>query len=384
MKIIYLTTSMLPFDFQSLMEKCEIKPNPSNQNFHHNLISLLAKDHRVDVVSIRPVSPATSDMKFFPSSIVDNYYYVGFHNTKMRRRIDLTINSQSIIKSLLEINGGDTLLIVDGLSLLLAKIALRIKKLFHLPVLAIYTDNPRNITGVTAKYINKLEKLYAKFDDFFVITPALNLHINKFSRPALIYEGMINPSPKINYAIQKKYGRYFFFAGALYEKYGLQNLIDGFLASNIDDKLLIAGHGPGMQIVLDAQAKCQRIIYLGMLSEQMVAEYAVSALACINPRPLNESFDLQSLPSKVLQYLNSGVPVISSKHPRLYQVFKNDIIWLKDTSSATIKETLEQVALDPYQFQVMAKKGKMDVEKYYGQDSVRQRINAFLAKNINF
>lgn len=384
MNIIYLTTSMRPQDFYALMDKCSIKPNPSNQNFHHKLISLLGKDHRLEVISIRPVSHITSTERFFPALEADNYHYVGFHNTPLRRRFDLFNNSIKIIKKIIETSGSDTLIIVDGLSFLLAKIALKIKNLFHVPVLAIYTDNPCNITGVTEKYITNIERLYGKFDLFFTITPGLNLRVNKMGRPSMTYEGMVDPPQPFNPEITKKYGRYFFFAGALYERYGLKNLIDGFLSSNVQDKLLIAGHGPGQKDIIAAQEKCDRIIYLGLLSEKEVAEFASAALACINPRPLNEQFDQQSLPSKVLQYLNSGVPVISSKHPRLYQVFKEDVIWLKDTSSNTIKETIEQIASDPYQFQVMAKKGRIDVQMHYGQENMRKRINDFLAKNVRF
>ncbi|MGI6713708.1 MAG: glycosyltransferase [Bacilli bacterium] len=384
MKIIYLTTSMLPEDFEALSAKCNPKPNPSNQNFHRHLISLLAKDHRIDVISIRPVAPGMTREKHFPSYTKHNYHYVGFYNSKIRRRISLFHQLRKTIMKILELNGLNTLLIVDGLSYLLTRVALEFKKTYRLPILGIYTDNPNNLTGVSQKYIKKLEKTYADIDLYFSISPALNLYVNPNGKPSLIYEGLSVPLKAINPRIPEEYGRYFFFAGALLEKYGLRMMIDGFLESHVKDKLLIAGHGKGADIVLEANRRNNRVIYLGLLTENEVANFATHSLASLNPRPLDSKRDLQSFPSKVLQYLSMGTPVISTKHPRLYDLFKDEVLWLKDADATSIKRMLQKVSRDPYHYQVQAKRAQTKTQEIFGIEPTRQKVNNFLNKNVRF
>lgn len=382
MKIIYLTTSMLPEDFNELSARCQPKPNPSNQNFHRHLISLLAKDHRVDVVSIRPVNPSLTKEKRFAARNKLNYHYVAFYNTKLRRVPSLLTQLKKTIKKILERNGLNTLIIVDGLSYILVKTALDFKKVYHLPVLGIYTDNPRNLTGVTNKYIKKIEKTYAGIDYFFAISPALNLIVNPQGKPSLIYEGQSVPLQIANPRVPQEYGRYFFFAGALLEKYGLREMIDGFLESQIKDKLLIAGHGRGEEIVQEAHRRNDRVVFLGLLSEDEVANFATHSLASLNPRPLDSKRDLQSFPSKVLQYLSMGTPVISTKHPRLYDLFRDEVLWLNDCSAGAIKKMFIKVSRDPYHFQLQAKKAQTKTQEIFGLEPTRQKVNQFLNKYV--
>ena len=42
----------------------------------------------------------------------------------------------------------------------------------------------------------------------------------------------------------------------------------------------------------------------------------------------------------MLDYLASGVPTISTKHPKLYELFKNDVYWIEDSSVEGIRKAI--------------------------------------------
>ena len=42
----------------------------------------------------------------------------------------------------------------------------------------------------------------------------------------------------------------------------------------------------------------------------------------------------------MLEYLASGVPTISTKHPRFYDLFKNDVYWIEDCSIEGIRKAI--------------------------------------------
>jgi len=106
--------------------------------------------------------------------------------------------------------------------------------------------------------------------------------------------------------------------------------------------LLIAGHGPSQFIEKMAQSD-PRIIFLGLLNKQETLTYQNGSLANINPRPINESLNKYSIPSKVFEYMASGSLTISSFHPLFDNRFNQKIIILEKVTIEEIEHNLNFV-----------------------------------------
>ena len=106
------------------------------------------------------------------------------------------------------------------------------------------------------------------------------------------------------------------YAGGVYEKYGLKTLVDAFIKLKRKDiDLYIFGEGSFVNEIIKLSKHHNNIYYKGCVSTEEIVKYEKKALLLVNPRPVNEEFSKYSFPSKTIEYMLSGTPVISTKLP---------------------------------------------------------------------
>lgn len=104
------------------------------------------------------------------------------------------------------------------------------------------------------------------------------------------------------------------YAGGLNEMYGIQLLVDVFsLLQEPGFILWLFGKGDMVNKIKIAANNDQRIKYWGFLPNNKVMEKARNATVLINPRPTNQDFTAYSFPSKTLEYMVTGRPVITTR-----------------------------------------------------------------------
>jgi glycosyltransferase involved in cell wall biosynthesis len=106
------------------------------------------------------------------------------------------------------------------------------------------------------------------------------------------------------------------YAGQLKAKYGLELLLQAFL--RLEDqslRLLILGKGDYEENIRQASLKDPRIVFKGYCPQGEIKKLLNAATVLINPRPTNQSFTQYSFPSKTIEYMVSGRPVISTRLP---------------------------------------------------------------------
>lgn len=101
------------------------------------------------------------------------------------------------------------------------------------------------------------------------------------------------------------------YAGTTNVRYGVIELCRAFRAVPGDDlALVICGAGDGAAQVVEHAALDPRIKYLGQLPRSTVLTLESSATLLVNPRSGKEEFSAYSFPSKILEYMSTGVPVL--------------------------------------------------------------------------
>ena len=338
-KVIILTSAMIEDDFLKYQDIAKKKSNPSNQNFYSRLIKALSFFNDVSVISHRPISSQMFDKIKFESEKSQsnnvNYYYTYISNHILYKPLhEYKAIYHEIIKCVSELHTNDFIIIVDILRYNLLRVAKKIGRKFHIPVIGMLTDNPQNLSGVTNKYINKIFSYALSLDGYLSLTEGLLKIFNTRNKPSYVFEGLVET---IETTKKEPLGEYLFFSGSLYERYGVKTMIDAYCASNIKYKLIICGSGPLEEYITNKEVEDPRILYLSQLDKNKILSLQKHAIANINPRPLNEKLDQESIPSKLLEYLASGVPTLSTKHPLLYDIFKNDAVWFEDGEFESFK-----------------------------------------------
>ena len=377
-KILYLTNAMHFNDFEKLMKYVVQMPNPSNQNFHYRFITTLNEHYKVKAISQRPLNHKNTNLNAVLDEIHHNFYYPGFRTKPLIRNLELYKNSKDIIRSL-KITAGDYVF-VDLLNLNLSHLARHVKNRYKTKVIGILSDNPHNLTGVKPDYIKDVEKSFKLCDGFICLTEELNAYANKNLKPFSIINGVLSYT-KIKSDLDGKFGKYVYFAGALYEKYGVKNLIESFTKLKCDLRLVIAGHGPlSDEIALLAESH-PRIDFVGAVSPYQSLMYANEAYINVNPRPFNEVLDKYSVPSNVIEFANTGRPVISCHHTLLKDVYKNNVCWCDDSVEG-LENALRRVCEHYDDFLVKALKAKELGEEAYGKKEFSRKIELLL-KQLN-
>ena len=107
-----------------------------------------------------------------------------------------------------------------------------------------------------------------------------------------------------------------FYDGGVSKQYGLADLVEGFRMADIPNaRLEIYGPGDYVPELQKIAEEDSRIIYGGMLMNSEIVEREQQATLLVNPRPTHEEFVKYSFPSKTMEYMASGTPVLTTRLP---------------------------------------------------------------------
>lgn len=369
-------------DFNEYLLHWKEALNPSNQIFHNKMIRCLAINNEVYVISFRPFSKNNTTFKNLKSStIIDNnitWQYLKVKRNKISRFVSYKRQIKQLYKKLIDFD----LILTDTINPIVLYNATKFAKKTRIPIVGICTDSPSNISGTSKAYTLLLLNLASNLDGYICLTSALNDLFNQNHKPNIIIEGLVESNDPIKN--ENKYGKYLFFGGALLPRYGVYNLINAFKKlSKPDLKLIICGHHADYVNLVEEIKKEENIIYLSMIPPNEVLSLEANAVACINPRPYSEDLDRYSVPSKTLEYFNSGAPVVSIKNSKLIKAFSEYAIWVKDNDVNSLVNGINLLLNLPSENRKhLAKRAKSEVRKQYSLESVNARLMDFFS-NFN-
>lgn len=383
MKIVYFTTAQEEKDFRSFITYWKIPLNASNQNFHNKLIRSLAVKNEVEVISVRPFSLSKTNITGLKKETKQDgnitWHYIKRACGKIWRTLIISPQVKSILKKM---NLKNSIFVTDSINTQVVKTANKMGQLFKRPVIGVCTDSPSNISGTRRSYALNILAQAEHFSGYIALTEGLKDLFNPNEKPSYVFEGLVEDRkfPKSN----EKTNPYFFFGGALMEKYGVYQLIEAFkILKPKDIDLYICGHHGDKEMLKSAIKGNNRIKYLGLLNVNKVMELEQNSIACINPRPFTEDLDRFSIPSKTLEYMAMGRPVISVKNSALKEKFPDDIIWLDGANESDLVHGMKAVLkMSEAEREAMGQRIKNRVLQLYSLDALSNNIQPFLDQFI--
>ncbi len=250
--------------------------------------------------------------------------------------------------------------------------AKRIKKYYpRIHICLILPDLPQFMNRIQRK--SMLYKIFKKIDillfernlafiDSFVLcTEQMSNYLNIKDKPFVVIEGMINPEEivikgdKSNDYSQKKDVVY---TGSLVAADGILNLLEAF--HQIEDQnlnLVICGKGETENKIKEYAEIDKRIHFLGQLKNQEVLEIQRKALVLVNPRQNIGEYTKYSFPSKNMEYLLSGNPVIAYKLDGIPDEYDEYFFYPEDNSIEALRNKIIEVSkLSPEERQKIGEK----------------------------
>lgn len=361
-KILYLTTSIDPKDYSFLLKKGVTLPNPSNQNFHSRLISALGSRFDVRVIS-------RLSLKIGPYTLLDNERYHYFEKQsgilpKLFPPLELKALKHLIPEEI------DAILF-DSLNAPLSFQAITIASKLGVPSIAILTDNPSNITGLSKAKAKRIIDYASKANASITLTPSLQNVYHLSNKKSVLIPGIASESDAPSFKGPRPY---FYFGGSLLQRYGAPRLIENFLAANLENTdLYIAGHGN------ENLPKDDNVILLGQVSLEENIAYQKGAVALINPRPFDPILDSESVPSKMFEYLSFGSRIISTENTFFKKEFDSCVNWIgngSDEDFANFFRSYKENGATRFK-EITSKQRESFLEKY-GPSSFAKKIEGFL------
>lgn len=134
------------------------------------------------------------------------------------------------------------------------------------------------------------------------------------------------------------------YSGALVEYNGLINLVEAAkLVENQRFVLEIYGSGELVEYVKSSSAVDSRIKYMGRISNDKMIKVQQEAALLINPRPVNDPVSKVTFPSKIIEYLLSGTPVVTTKLNGLTDEYLDQVYVFEDETPQCMAKTIDKI-----------------------------------------
>lgn len=360
--VLYLSAVTSPQQFQAMKEARRPGVNEvtygmieSGQKFGALIQDGLLQDPRVHLTSLvgRSVSHHFYTGTFWPrvrQRISDRFVidHLGFPNLPVARQLWLAIGfAWQALRWRLANRGADRRILIADAAYITALPGVLAALGGNVTRLAIFADiysymgevrDASNRAGPLHRALRALAKAsYARLDGFVLLTEAMNQVVNPGGKPHIVMEGLVDRAMADDThrpAVKAEHPTVLY-AGALRREYGLADLVGAFRGlPEPDARLVIYGGGDYASEIERAARADDRIEYRGVVGNAEVVAAEEAAWLLVNPRPADQEFTRYSFPSKVMEYMVSGTPVLTTRLPGMPDEYL-DFVFTVDAPGAT-------------------------------------------------
>lgn len=336
--ILYMSNATAYPIYNELFRSGKIVSGYQMQKFNSNLIVGLGRLERIVALSALPYAKVPAKRI---DQEVDGIRYIGIKNCvgllhKLTNPLFLYLEGCRIIK-----DEQPKCIVCDAIAESPCYISLLLGRQFHVPVVGIITDIPGMLDG--SKDVRKDIGRMQHFDGYILLTQQMDAVVNPRNKPNLIMEGLCAETLPNAYHGNKK--KILIYSGSLWKKNaGIEYLIEGFLKANVPGfELHFYGTGELTPWIEEMSRMHPQIQYKGCVTNSEIIACQCEASLLINPRPSNEEFCKYSFPSKTIEYMASGTPVLMTKLPGIPQEYFQYVYTIENETADGMCEVLRQV-----------------------------------------
>jgi len=347
----------------------------------------LYKNLKVDALTIYPIAPFPRNVIYSKSKklkLTDKVtsHSIGFINLPIIKQIIQGLTIYFYARKYIKKN-PDSILLTYNSSMQIGIPARILKKIYKKYVILLadppidYVTNRKKLYGYVMKVYNKLALIGINSCDMFVVINKKLIDSYSLKGRSILIEGGINPND-FNLTVTKSYEeKIIIYSGALTFYSGILNLIHA-MNYLVDEKikLYIYGRGNLEKRVSDYAHASDKVYFKGNLSNDKILEIQQRAWLLVNPRVVNDPISQLTFPSKILEYMMSGVPVLTTRLNGFTSEYSDKLFFSDGDDVSSIanainnltflnEKDLNEKALMARKFVLENKNWKVQTEKIY-------------------
>lgn len=321
---------------------------------------------------------------------------VGYRNDKYINRINCKNAMLGVARTWVEecYKGEELIVLVYSMRSAPMSVACYIKKKVpKAKIFLIVTDLPQFMDLGQSKlkaFLKKLDWIYIKkmqreFDGFILYASMMAEKLKISQKKWLLMEGSYDckETPNDLLELNNKDKNILLYSGKLDEQYGIKLLLDAFMSIlGQEYELWFTGGGNAESYIKECEMKDQRIKFWGFIpSRDDVLKLQQRATLLINMRLPSEEASRYCFPSKILEYMAIGIPVLSFRLDGIPDEYAQYLFLIEDESVLGIKNAIEKAISMPYIFrQELGRKAKNFVLENKNIIKQSERIVEFISQ----
>jgi glycosyltransferase involved in cell wall biosynthesis len=270
-----------------------------------------------------------------------------------------------------------------------------IMRLFGIKVVLVLTDPAGKIIATDGKGTALLKKIDAIFLSQMITrcNGVIALSETLASRlapnvPALIFPGILDSSifksldSSVTHELYSPNRSFtIVYAGGLNAAYGVKQLVDAVikLADTHNIVLKLYGTGDQIEYLSEMQKSSNAIRYEGFIDPTLLYPILCHADLLINPRPAHHEFSKMSFPSKLIEYLSTGRPVLTTRITSIPEKMNEYLYFIENDSVDGIYRAIDECIRIPIADRTMNSKNQ---KKYLfdnlSEQAIANKISLFL------
>lgn len=361
MNIIYVSSGCSEEKFESLRKQGITRKLPQAQKYHQLMVEGLSCSNGevIDVISAIPTNRSWSKKIFFHEEQEEKgnikYYYIPFLNVPFLSQVSKYYSAKRIINRLCK-HKKDIAIVCDVLNQSIADAARSVGNHYNIPVVGIVTDVPGHTSGARRKSYNYFKRKLADYAEhrahsklicykaFLFLTDAMNEVANPNHCPYIVIEGQSDYKMIESHALDKSIPKVAMYAGGIHKEFGIERMVKAFLEANCNGwELHIYGDGNFQSELIKITEKYENIKYFGVVGNNEVKTSQLKASVLLNPRLTDAEYVKYSFPSKTMECMASGTPLLTTKLPGMPKDYYPYVYFFEDESVEGMKKTFQDV-----------------------------------------
>lgn len=347
MKYIYVSTACSDKKYKKLFDKHIIKSGQQAQKFNNLLIRGLGNWREITAVSIVPISlDCSTKIINREEENIENIKYIStkiYNLPKIRNITNLFLLVQELLKETKK--NTDLVLICDAFSVSCSIATTIVAKIRKIERVAVVTDLPQFLE-TNSKIGRVVFGLMQRYDRFIFLTKQMSRLVNIHDKPEIIIEGScdVNMANCKNEIKKKNIPKSLVFTGSLTANVGIEEMLQAFIDCDPKDyELRIFGSGELAETITHLSQIHKNIKYYGQVDNIRAVQEQVSATLLLNPRFSEGEYTKYSFPSKLIEYMVSGTPVLTTALPGIPREYFEYVYVFESEDLAGYKNTLSHI-----------------------------------------
>ena len=343
MKQILYTSCLCSSETEEKLRKTSGKGIGLQAQKYHRLTTIGLARNNVQVTALSYFNGLTTSETAEDEDENDVHFrYVLNKNGKKCSRLQALFKSFRYAFGFFKKNENSAM-ICDVLNFSVSYGALLAAKFRRKKVIGIITDFPDFVFRKGSLVYYCTWHLIRHCDAYVVLTEQMKEKLSP-KKQVIVQEGLVHiDDARIRNVLEEKHSpKRIVYAGTLQKKYGIELLVKGFQSAGIDNTELHIYGGGEYETEL-SEMNDPRIVYHGIAANKEIVKEERLCTLLVNPRPSNEEFTKYSFPSKNMEYMASGTPVLTSLLPGMPKEYLDYVYIIREETVEGIAEELKTI-----------------------------------------